>query len=117
MNYGFWAFGVTCGLLGAASTREELPDGRILTVKNPDFPAVIEDAFIANALRTSRQARHDFNRLFPLLDQVSQERLLLLVQTHRYACGLEIDSQALSDQIQHAQVTAGVRTRVPGTHP
>lgn len=113
MNYGFWAFGVTCGLLGAASTREELPDGRIVTVKDPDFPAVIEDAFITHALRTSRQARHDFNRLFPLLDPVSQERLLLLIQTHRYACGLEIDVQTLVDQVVYASATAGVRTRLP----
>jgi hypothetical protein len=113
VNYGFWAFGTTCGLLGAASTIEELADGRLLTVKDPDFPAVVETAFIVNALRTSRQARNDFNRLFPTLDQVSQERLLDILATHKYACGLEIDQQALADQTQHAQTISGVRTRTP----
>lgn len=113
MNYGFWAFGNTCGLFGAASTVEQLVDGRLVTVKNPDFPAVIETAFIVNALRTSRQARADFNRLFPTLDQVSQDRLLSILETHKYACRLEIDQQALADQTQHAQTTSGVRTRTP----
>ena len=113
MNYGFWAFGKTCGLLGAASTTEELPDGRIVTHKDPDFPAVVEDVFIINALRTSRQARSDFDRLYLTLDQVSQERLTDLLAANKYACRLMIDTQAAADAQQAAQNTSGVRTRIP----
>ena len=113
MNYGFWAFGSTCGLLGAASTKETLLDGRIVTHKDPDFPAVVEDVFIVNALRTSRQARSDFDRLYPTLDQVSQGRLTDLLAANKYACRLVVDSQTAADAQQAAQNTSGVRTRTP----
>jgi hypothetical protein len=56
-NWGFWTFNNKNGLKGVASTFNELPDGRIVTVKDPVNPAVLEDEFIAHALRTSRQAR------------------------------------------------------------
>jgi len=110
-NLGFWKYNGRNGLQGAASTYNELPDGRIVVVKDPDNPAVLEDTFIAYCLRTSRQARADFCRLFPSLDAESQARLTALVEQNPRATGLLRDSQDFADAVQHAEVTAGVSPR------
>ena len=111
-NYGYWEFGGKNGLEGKISTQVELPDGRILTQKDPDLPAVLEDSFILYALRTSRIARNDFTRLFPTLDEDSQDRLTTLILRNKRASSLILDDQAFADALQHNQVTAGVRTRL-----
>lgn len=111
-NLGFWLFNGRNGLVGAASTQVELPDGRILTVKDPDNPAVLNDDNIAYCLRTSRQARSDFNRLFPDLDDASQERLTDLILQNPWATKLIRDDRDFFDAIQHENVTEGIRTRL-----
>lgn len=113
-NLGFWEYNGKNGLQGAASTFEELPDGRVVTVKNPDNPAVLEDEFIAYCLRTSRQARNDFCRLFPALDAESQERLTTLISQNPRATALLRDSQDFHDAVQQSQVTGGVRPDAAG---
>lgn len=110
-NLGFWEYNNTNGLLGAASTFEELPDGRVVVVKNPDNPVILEDEFIAYCLRTSRQARADFCRLFPTLDVESRERLTNLINTFKRATSLLRDSQDFADAVQQADVTSGVHPR------
>ena len=107
-NLGFWLYNSTNGLRGAASTFEHLPDGRVVLMKDPNNPAVLEDEFIVYALQHSPQARNDFNRLFPSLDAESQERLTNLVQRNPRATMLLVDSQVYEDNIQKKQVTAGV---------
>ena len=111
-NYGYWEFGGKNGLVGSASVEAELPDGRILTQKDPDNPAVLEDSFILYALRTSRRARSDFSRLFPSLDDDSQDRLTTLILRNKRASSLILDDQDFADAIQHKEVAAGVRTRL-----
>lgn len=111
-NLGFWEFSNKNGLQGAASTREELPDGRVVLVKDPDNPAVLEDDDIAYCLRTSRRARYDFCRLFPELDAQSQERLTQLIEDNPRATSLLRDSQDFFDMIQRDDVTSGIRSRV-----
>ena len=108
-NLGFWLFNSTNGLRGAQSTFEHLPDGRIVLVKDPNNPAVLEDEFIVYSLQHSPQARNDFNRLFPGLDVESQERLTNLIERNPRATKLLVDSQVYEDNIQKKQVTAGVR--------
>ena len=112
-SYGYWEFAGKNGLEGAPNTEEILPDGRLLTVKDPDFPAVLQDQFILYALSHSRRARADFNRLFPTLDAVSQDRLTELILLNKRAASLILSDQEFADAIQHKDVPSGVRTRVP----
>lgn len=110
-NLGFWLFSGKNGLQGAASTLVELPDGRVVTQKDPDNPAILEDEYIAYCLRTSRQARSDFNRLYPDLDDESKERLSTLIARNPRMTSLIEDDQEYFDKIQHKEITAGVNTR------
>ena len=111
-NFGFWTYANKCALEGAASTLVEMPDGRTVTQKNADNPAILEDYFIANALRTSKQARNDFNRLFHTLSWEAQDRLSTLIAQNPRQTSLLVSDQEFADAIQHAEVTAGVRTRL-----
>ena len=111
-NWGWWTFNNRNGLVGAESSYEFLPDGRRVLVKDPNNPAVLEDTFIANALRTSRQARRDFCRLFPDLDQESQERLTNLILQNPRATSLMRDDQNFMDAIQNKNVTDDIRVRL-----
>jgi len=110
--YGYWEFGGRNGLEGGASTHELLEDGRVVTVKDPDFPAILEDPFILYALSHVRQARFDFCRLFPTLDVASQERLAELIVRNKRDTALVRDDQDFADAIQLKQVTAGVRIKL-----
>lgn len=114
-NWGFWTFNNKNGLQGAPSTYVETPDGRSVLVKDPENPAVLEDEFIVYALRTSRQARADFCRLFPGLDAESQERLSNLVLRNKRATALLRDDQNFHDAIQNRSVTEDVRVRLAQT--
>ena len=111
-NYGFWTFAGKCALKGAPSTVVELADGRVVTQKDADNPAVLTDVQIAHMLRTSRQARTDFTRLFPDLDEESQERLSELILMNPKMTSLLGDPQDFFDAIQTKAVSAGVRTRI-----
>lgn len=113
LPFGFWTFGNQNGLQGAASKQVEMPDGRKVIQKDPDNPAVLEEAFIVDALSSSLIARRDFTRLFPTLDAGSQERLTTLVRRNPRPCALLLNDQNFLDAIQHSEVTAGVRTRMP----
>lgn len=96
----YWDFAGKNGLQGAESTLEELPDGRVVTQKDPDNPAVLNDDTIAYALRTSRQARAEFNEDFETLDAESQERLTNLIAANPRQTSLEEDPQRFSDKVQ-----------------
>jgi hypothetical protein len=111
-NYGFWTYGNKCGLEGAASALVEMADGRIVTQRDSDNPAVLEDTFIAYSLRTSRQARNDFTRLFSSLSKAAQSRLTDLILQNPAQTSLILNDQVFADAIQHKEVTAGVRTRL-----
>jgi hypothetical protein len=111
-EFGYWEYAGKNGLLGVANTEEELSDGRILTVKDPDNPAVLQDKFILYILRTSRQGRADFSRLFPILDSDSQDRLTTLILSNPRASSLLLNEQDFADAVQHKNVTTGVRTRL-----
>jgi hypothetical protein len=111
-NYGFWLFSGKNGLAGAASTFREEPDGRIVTIKDPDNPAVLEDDIIAHCLRTSRQARNDFCRLFPSLLPEEQERLSNLVLNNPRQTSLLRTEEDWFDILQNRNVTEDVRTRL-----
>jgi hypothetical protein len=112
-EFGYWTFAGKNGLTGAESSLEELDDGRVLLVKNPEFPAVLEDEQILFALRGSRIARSSFLHLFPTLDQISQYRLNELLGKNPWAARLledpffDLSYQDRADLIQKKQVTAG----------
>jgi hypothetical protein len=114
MDYGYWEFGGKNGLAGKASTLEELPDGRVVLVKDPDNPAVCEDELIVYALQRSRQARSDFCRIYPTLLAEEQERLTTLIEENPRVRLLIADSQDYADLIQHTDVTSGVHVRPLG---
>ena len=111
--YGFWTFDGQNALYGAESTTETLADGRIVVHKDPDYPAVVEDEFILYALRTSRQARSDFDRILPTMDVVSKRRLTELVEKYPIALQIFTDDQAVSDEIQRRATRQGVRVGLP----
>ena len=112
--YGYWAYNNNQnGLKGAADTIEELPDGRKVTHKNPQNPTVLPDQFIIYGLQHVRQARNDFNRLFPSLDTESQARLTELIENNPRASGMVKTDQVFLDAIQRKDVTSGVRVRLP----
>ena len=110
--YGFWTFSGKNGLKGKASTLVTLDDGRVVTVKDPDNPAVLEDTFIVYCLHTSRRARYEFNRLYPSLLPEEQERLTNLLNANPKAKFLITDPQQLADDIQHRDITSGVHPDV-----
>jgi len=112
-NYGFWVYnGGRNGLVGGPSTLVEQPDGRYVVVKDPALPALLEDEYILNALSHSRSARNDFNRLFPTLDPISQNRLADLILGNPRAASLVVSDQAFADAIQKQEVTSGVRVKL-----
>lgn len=107
--YGFWTFGGKNGLVGGPSTTEELSDGRKITHKHESLPAVLQDEFILDILSHSPQARVDFERIFPTLDQISQARLTDLITKNRQLAKLVVCEQDYLDNIQRVQVTSSVR--------
>lgn len=107
-NWGFWLFNNKNGLKGLASTKETLPDGRVVIVKDPTNPAVLEDNNILYCLATCRQAREDYIRLFPDLLPEEQARLTTLIESNKNRSSLIRDTQAYEDMIQRVAVTAGV---------
>jgi len=100
--------------VGGFSTIKTNDDGRKVIVKDPDLPAVLEDEFILYALRTSQQARDDFDRLVPHLDAVSKARCIKLAtgatQTQTY---LVRTQEAQGDAIQKREVRAGIHLEMP----
>ena len=112
-NFGYWEFDGRNGLLGAVDTEVELPDGRVVTQKDPDNPTVLQDAFILNILQTVRQARFDFERLYPDLDLDSQARLTNLVLSNPRLSSLMVDDTSLMDAIQKKATTSGVHLETP----
>ena len=111
--YGYWTFGGKNGLFGAESQHVILPDGRRVIQKDPEYPAVLEDDFILNALSRSTPARASFIALFPTLDPVSQDRLTRLLRRHPQKTRLIKDGNSWTDQIQSKEARAGVRVRLP----
>jgi len=112
--YGYWTFNQDRnGLVGGPNTAEELPDGRLVVVKDPDLPALLQDEFILNGIERSPAARADFCRIFPDLDPISQLRLADLIALNPRRTALLTSDQAFVDAVQKKQVTAGVRVRLP----
>jgi len=108
-NYGFWSFNGDNGLKGKADTIVILPDGSRLIQHDPDNPALLEDTFILYALMHMRQARDDFDRLYPNMDVGSQGRLSALIAANPRVQALVRCPQDFSDALQHREVTEGVR--------
>jgi hypothetical protein len=110
----YWEFAGKNGLHGATDETEVLPDGRVVTQHDPDNPAVLDDETIAYALRTSRQARTEFDTDFPNLDAESQERLTALIEENPRQTSLEEDPQDFSDRVQSKGIRSiPVRTAGP----
>jgi len=108
-NYGYWTFGTNrCALQGGPTTYRKLPDGRVVAEKYPGNPAVVPDEFIIHALRHSRRAIYDFNRLYPTLDEISQQRLLDLVSRNRGKMKLVVDPQSQTDTLTRRDARSGV---------
>lgn len=109
--FGYWDFGGKNGLKGVASTYAELPDGRVVCVKDPLNPAIMSDADIIWCIQHSRQARADFDRLFPTLLLEEQDRLTTLVLSNPRVSQLVQDPQKISDAQQHRALTEGILGR------
>jgi len=120
--FGYWTFSGKNGLTGAPSTVRTLPDGRKILVKDPEYPAVLEDDFIIFALKNSRVARTQFNNLYPALDAVSKSRLTaLLAKNGSVKRSLDNpffsqSAQDKSDEIQSNQVSP-TRASAKGGNP
>ncbi len=102
--YGYWTYGGKDGLYGAESTLQEQPDGSTIIVKDPDYPAVLEDAYILWAVRNDKAALQTFNHRLPTMDPVSQTRLNDLVARYPAHFAERLDSTTVSDGIQRRQV-------------
>ena len=111
--FGYWTFNGGNGLVGAESTLVTLPDGRRILQKDPDNPAALEDDFILHALSHSVPARASFEKIFPTLDEVSQNRLRVMLKRHPQMSYLLKSSNDWADQIQSKEIRAGVRVRMP----
>lgn len=110
--YGYWTFGNKDGLYGAESTLQEQSDGSFIRVKDPDYPAVLEDDFILWAVKNDKAALRSFNRRLPTMDPVSQTRLNGLVERYPAHFRVREDSTVMSDNLQRKQV---VQTRQDDT--
>lgn len=112
--FGYWTINNHLnGLKGSESTLVQLDDGRVIIQKDANNPAILEDVFILNALSRSRQARDDFNRLFPGLDPASQYRLETLLAKYPKYKRLIRDEQDRLDAVQKKNIKAGVHVRRP----
>lgn len=104
--FGYWTYGNKDGLFGAASSLVEQPDGTTMLVKDPDYPAVLEDTYILWAVKNDKAALRSFQIRLPDMDAVSQARLNGLVETYPAHFVERQDSTVISDNIQKMQVTA-----------
>lgn len=107
MSYGYWTFGGKNGLAGVSGTYAALEGdcfGRTVYTPDPDNPAVLSDEDILYALRTSRRARYDFQRLFPALLPEEQDRLTTLLEENPRISALMENDQTLTDAIQSNDV-------------
>jgi hypothetical protein len=112
LPYGYWTYGGKDGLYGAESTLQEQPDGSIRIVKDPDYPAVLEDRYILWAVKNDKAALQSFNDRLPTMDPVSQTRLNDLVARYPAHFVVRQDSTTMSDNLQQKQV---VQTRQDDT--
>lgn len=112
LPYGYWTFGNKDGLYGAESTLQEQSDGSFIRVKDPDYPAVLEDEFILWAVKNDKAALRSFNQRLPTMDPVSQTRLNGLVERYPAHFRVREDSTVMSDNLQRKQV---VQTRQDDT--
>jgi hypothetical protein len=104
-NYGFWAFGDRNGLEGAESKVITLTGGRVQTIKDPKFPAVLEDSMILFSTRSSLIAQRDMIRLLPTLDSVSKNRIDTLLAKNPYLLKILRSHQDYEDYVQSKQVS------------
>jgi hypothetical protein len=102
--YGYWTYGGKDGLYGAESTLQEQSDGSYIRVKDPDYPAVLEDEFILWAVKNDKAALRSFNQRLPTMDSVSQTRLNGLVERYPAHFIERQDSTTMSDNLQRQQV-------------
>ena len=103
--YGYWTFGKVNGLYGAESTFVTQLDGSIHLVKDPDYPAVLEDDYILWAVKNDTVALTSFHQMLPTMDAVSQHRLNGLVEKYPAHFIYRLDTLSLSDNIQYNGVT------------
>ena len=99
----YWTFNNTVGLKGVAGTYEVLedcPGGRVVYHPDPVNPAILRDDVIIYALQSSRQARYDFQRIFPTLLPEEQERLTLVLEDNPRVSALVQDDQLFNDIVQ-----------------
>lgn len=98
----YWSFDSKVGLKGVEGTMTVVDDcyGRRVYTPNPTNPAVLSDDVILYALRTSRRARSDFNRIFPTLLPEEQERLTTLLAQNPRISTLNMDDNTFHDRIQ-----------------
>lgn len=115
----YWDYAGKSGLQGAESTLLDgddyprIEDGTKFEVKDEDNPAVLDDATIAYALRTSRAARAELEATFDDLDTESQTRLTNLVRSNPRMTSLQKDPQQQADDVQSAW-NKGIKIRTVG---
>jgi hypothetical protein len=102
----YWTFDSKVGLKGVEGTVTVVDDcfGRKVYTPNPNNPAVLSDDVILYALRTSRRARSDFDRIFPTLLPEEQARLNTLLADNPRISQLQMDDQTFADRIQSKDV-------------
>lgn len=98
----YWTFDSKVGLDGVDGTVTVVDDcfGRRVYTPDPKNPAVLSDDVILYALRTSRRARSDFNRIFPTLLPEEQARLSNLLAMNPRISTLNTDDNTFHDRIQ-----------------
>ena len=115
MAESYWIMDGKNALKGVNGTLEELPDGRFVYHPDPDNPAVLSDEDIIYSLQHSREARRQFNLIYPSLLPEEQERLdTLIAENPRLTSRLVEDSQSFYDKAQTQAIrSAPVRTVGP----
>jgi len=79
-------------------------------IKNPPR---LQNDFILYCLRTSNQARSEFNQIVPTMLPAEQTRLETLILNNPGPSQILADPQVVEDNFQRAMNTQGVRTRMP----
>ncbi len=104
----YWRFDSQIGLAGVEGTVTVVDDcySRRVYTPNPTNPVVLSDDIILYALRTSKRARADFNRIFPTLLPDEQERLTQLLENNPRVSALNTDENTFYDRIQHKAITS-----------
>lgn len=108
-----WSYNNTNGLLGKKGSAIVDDMDRVVIQPDPDDPAVLQDAFILDGIKTCPFLRIAFNQQFDSLPADAQQRLTNLIEENPFLAAPVMDDQQFTDNVQ-AKAVAHLPVRTVG---